>query len=130
VLALPSGLKSRSKDIWTLDGSLEEAFCPQSVTICLEDDIDISRGDIAGWFWKISGLELGPAREDLLDAPQIAAAGPKIFRQTYLANRAGRRDQPGEQVEIVHFRIEPNPSELAMNDMWRDPVENGKAIGL
>ena len=46
IIVLPSGHRSTVKDIWTYDGSLDEAFCPQSVTIQLEDDIDISRGDI------------------------------------------------------------------------------------
>ena len=34
------------KEIWTYDGSLQEAFCPQSVTLVLEHDLDISRGDM------------------------------------------------------------------------------------
>ena len=46
VVALPSGLESNISGIHTLTGELEEAFPPQSVTITLEDDIDISRGDI------------------------------------------------------------------------------------
>jgi sulfate adenylyltransferase subunit 1 len=46
VTALPSGFNSRIKSIDTLDGPLEEAFAPMSVTITLEDDIDISRGDM------------------------------------------------------------------------------------
>ena len=46
VVALPSGLESKISGIHTLTGELEEAFPPQSVTITLEDDIDISRGDI------------------------------------------------------------------------------------
>ena len=46
VVALPSGLESKRSGIHTLTGELEEAFPPQSVTITLEDDIDISRGDI------------------------------------------------------------------------------------
>lgn len=46
VLALPSGFESRIKSIDTLDGPLDEAFAPQSVSITLEDDIDISRGDM------------------------------------------------------------------------------------
>lgn len=46
VMVLPSGFTSRVKDIVTLDGNLEEAFAPMSVTITLEDDIDISRGDM------------------------------------------------------------------------------------
>lgn len=46
VMALPSGLTSKIKSIDTYDGELEHAFAPQSVTITLEDDIDISRGDM------------------------------------------------------------------------------------
>ena len=46
VVALPSGLESKISGIHTLTGEQEEAFPPQSVTITLEDDIDISRGDI------------------------------------------------------------------------------------
>lgn len=46
VIALPSGFKSAIKKIDSFDGELEEAFPPQSVTLLLEDDIDISRGDM------------------------------------------------------------------------------------
>jgi sulfate adenylyltransferase large subunit len=42
----PSGLESRVKRIVTFDGDLEEAFAPMSVTIVLEDDVDVSRGDV------------------------------------------------------------------------------------
>ena len=46
VVALPSGKSSKVKAIDTYDGALEEAFAGQSVTIRLEDEIDISRGDM------------------------------------------------------------------------------------
>ena len=46
VTVLPSGFTSKIKSIDTFDGSVEEAFAPMSVTITLEDDIDISRGDM------------------------------------------------------------------------------------
>lgn len=46
VMALPSRKKSKVKSIVTYDGELEEAFGPQSVTLTLEDEIDITRGDI------------------------------------------------------------------------------------
>jgi sulfate adenylyltransferase subunit 1 len=46
VVALPSGFKSRVKEIWHNEEALEEAFAPQSVAITLEDEIDISRGDM------------------------------------------------------------------------------------
>ncbi len=46
VMVLPSGLTSKIASIDTFDGPLTEAFPPMSVTIRLEDDIDISRGDM------------------------------------------------------------------------------------
>jgi bifunctional enzyme CysN/CysC len=46
IMVLPSRKTSKIKEIITYDGNLEEAFPPQSVTITLEDEIDISRGDM------------------------------------------------------------------------------------
>ncbi|WP_193210809.1 sulfate adenylyltransferase subunit CysN [Luteolibacter marinus] len=46
ISVLPSGFTSRIKSIHTADGHLEEAFAPQSVTLTLTDEIDISRGDM------------------------------------------------------------------------------------
>jgi len=46
VVALPSRRRSRVKSIVTFDGDPPEAFPPQSVTITLEDEIDVSRGDM------------------------------------------------------------------------------------
>jgi sulfate adenylyltransferase large subunit len=46
VLALPSRRHSRISRISTFDGDLAAAQVPQSVTLCLEDEIDISRGDV------------------------------------------------------------------------------------
>ena len=79
VLAQPSGRRSRVKRIVTYDGDLEIAQAPLSVTLTLEDEIDISRGDMlsAGiepqsarsidatvvWF---DGTPLDPSREYLL----------------------------------------------------------------
>ncbi len=46
IAVLPSGLVSKVKTITTMDGDLEDACAPQSVVITLEDEIDISRGDM------------------------------------------------------------------------------------
>jgi sulfate adenylyltransferase subunit 1 (EFTu-like GTPase family) len=46
VVVLPSGLRSRVASVETADGPLEEAVPPQSVTIRLVDDVDVSRGDM------------------------------------------------------------------------------------
>ncbi|NAY91650.1 GTP-binding protein [Muricauda sp. JGD-17] len=46
VTVMPSGFTSKIKTIDTFSGEVEEAFAPMSVSITLEDDIDISRGDM------------------------------------------------------------------------------------
>ncbi len=46
VMAIPSGKKSKIKGIHTYEGELDEAFCPQGVTLTLQDEIDISRGEM------------------------------------------------------------------------------------
>lgn len=46
IMALPSRKTSRVKSIVTYEGELDYAFCPQCVTITLEDEIDISRGEM------------------------------------------------------------------------------------
>ena len=46
VTVLPSGLNSRIKDIVLYEGNIDEADAPQSVTLTIEDHLDISRGDV------------------------------------------------------------------------------------
>ncbi len=49
VVALPSGATSTIRSIDTFDGELEEAYPPMSVTLRLNDEIDISRGDMLAY---------------------------------------------------------------------------------
>jgi sulfate adenylyltransferase large subunit len=46
VMVLPSGRTSRVKSIVTYDGELSRAFAPMSVTVCLDDEVDVSRGNM------------------------------------------------------------------------------------
>lgn len=62
VKVLPSGLESTVKSIDTFDGELDMAFPPQSVTLNLTDDIDISRGDM------IVSAENAPRAEQEVEA--------------------------------------------------------------
>jgi hypothetical protein len=62
ILALPSGRRSRVKSIETFDGQLEEAIAPMSVTLTLEDEVDISRGDM------LSSSQKPPEAARLFDA--------------------------------------------------------------
>ncbi len=44
VMVLPTGFTSKIKSINTMDGEIDEAYAPMSVTLCLEDELDLSRG--------------------------------------------------------------------------------------
>jgi bifunctional enzyme CysN/CysC len=46
VVVLPSGIETRIAGMDTFDGPLDEAYPPLSVTMLLEDDVDVSRGDM------------------------------------------------------------------------------------
>ena len=46
VMVMPSGFTTSIKEIRTYEGAVEEAFAPMSVTMLLQDEIDISRGDM------------------------------------------------------------------------------------
>ena len=46
ITVLPAGRTSKVKEIVTFDGNLQTAYAPQSITITLTDEIDISRGDM------------------------------------------------------------------------------------
>jgi bifunctional enzyme CysN/CysC len=46
VVALPSGKRTRIRSIHSWEGELKEAFAGMAVTLTLEDEIDISRGDV------------------------------------------------------------------------------------
>ena len=65
VRALPSGKESRVAKIVTQDGDLPEAIAGQSITLTLEDEIDISRGDV------ISGTSALPGIADQFNATII-----------------------------------------------------------
>ena len=46
IKVMPAGTRSRISKIDTYSGELDEAYAPMSVSICLEDELDISRGDV------------------------------------------------------------------------------------
>ena len=46
ITILPSGKQSVVSDLYFAKNQIEEAYAPQSITICLKDDIDVSRGDM------------------------------------------------------------------------------------
>jgi sulfate adenylyltransferase large subunit len=65
VRVLPSGWTSRVKSIVTWDGELAQAYPPMSVTLCLEDELDISRGDM------LAAADAPPSASNTLEATVV-----------------------------------------------------------
>ncbi len=117
IMVLPSGLKSTVKQIWTFDGPIAEAFCPQSVTLVLEHDIDISRGD------TIVGLETMPGMGTDLHA-RICWMHPRPLQRgrKYLLKHTTQTVQAvvtaiESRIDIRTFEAQPEPAELVVNDI-------------
>ena len=117
VMVLPSGLVSRVKQIWTYDGALPEAFCPQSVTLVLEDDIDVSRGDMI-----IGPDNLPGASADLRAKVCWMHPRPLQRGRKYLLKHTTRTVQAvvtavEDRIDMATLEPEPDPAELALNDI-------------
>jgi sulfate adenylyltransferase large subunit len=127
VVVLPSGLTTRVAAIDTADGELDEAFPPLSVTLRLEDDVDVSRGDM------LAGPgDAPPARRELeatvcwmSERPLVAGTRWRIKHTT--------RAAPA-RVEAIEGRLDVNTlaehpaGELRLNDLGRVRLRLGSPI--
>jgi bifunctional enzyme CysN/CysC/sulfate adenylyltransferase subunit 1 len=127
-MVLPSGLKSAVKEIWTFDGPQPEAFCPQSVTLLLEHDLDISRGDM------IVGLDMLPGMSAELQA-RICWMHPRPLQRgrKYLLKHTAQTVQAvvtslEHRLNIQTFEPERDPAELAINDIGQIKLLASKPI--
>src|SRR5256884_7641859 len=117
VMVLPSGMKSTVKEIWTYERPLPEAFCPQSITLLLEHDLDISRGD------TIVGLENLPGMSADLHAKICWMHQRPLQRdRKYFLKHTAQTVQAivtaiENRIDISTFDPEPEPDELAVNDI-------------
>jgi bifunctional enzyme CysN/CysC len=139
VMVLPSGKRSRISRIVTYAGDLQEAFAPQSVTLCLEDEIDLDRGDML-----VHPGNLPQVRRDL-DAMVVWMADEAMQDgRTYLIKHTTRSVRA--RVSTLRYRIDPNTlhrqdaGKLELNEIGRvelqafrpllcDPYDRNRATG-
>ena len=117
VMVLPSRRKSTVRDIVTFDGNLDEAYIDQAVTLTLNDEIDISRGDMlvrpvdepevgnrftANVVWMADApLETGRLYDIKLGPTVTSATVKKIHHQT----------------DVNTLQQTANPAQLALNEI-------------
>jgi sulfate adenylyltransferase subunit 1 len=117
VVVLPAGLRTRISRIDTPDGPLAEASAGQSVTLVLDDDVDISRGDL---------IAVDPPRlTDELDATLAWLADKPLRHNARVLIKHGARTVPAIATTLVSRFDEQtlstvgNPENLVLNEIGR-----------
>ncbi len=155
VMHLPSGLTTKITRIDTARGPVAEAFPPMSVTLVLEDDLDISRGDmicrphnqplvsqdVEGMVcWMSEARQLAP--RDRLVVKHTSRTVKAIVRDLHYrldvntlhrdesADRLGaERDRPGEPAAdpaAVLRPVQPQPADRRADPDRRDDQRHGR----
>lgn len=121
VVALPSKRKSRIKSIVTYDGELDEAFAPQSVTLTLEDEIDVSRGEM---IVRPGNLPLSADKVEAMvvwmHADPLVPGNSYIFKQT-TKSVTGAIQTLRYRVDVNTLHRTPAPI-LSLNEIGRCEV--------
>ena len=118
VRALPSGRVTKVRSLVTFDGELKAAQAPQSVTVELEDEIDLSRGEM---------LVAAEAQAPPLTATRVRAMAvwmhetPLTLGSTYLLKHTTRTVRA--TVRAIRYRVDVNSAEhreaaeIGLNDI-------------
>ena len=128
IMVLPSGFTSTIKQIWTLDGPLEEAFSPQSVTLVLEHDLDISRGDVI-----VDAEDLPGSSQDLHAKICWMNPRPLTAEKQYLLKHTTQTVKSAvtaieHRINISSLDKETDVTELAMNDLGEVRIKTAKPL--
>ncbi len=129
IMVLPSRKKSRVKSIVTYDGELEEAFSPLAVTLTLEDEIDISRGDM------LVRPENVPQLADSFDATLVwMAEEPMVPGKQYFIKQTTKL--VSGTIATLRYRIDVNTLHrnqaptLALNEIGRCQIKLNQPIAF
>ena len=128
VMVLPGGLKSTVKEIWTYDGAVEEAFAPQSITLCLGDNIDASRGDMIIGVDDLPGMS-GDLRARVCWMNQRPLhRGKKYFLKHTSQTVQAVVTSLDSRIDMQTFEPEPEPKELMMNQIGEIHVRTARPL--
>ncbi len=129
VMVLPSRKTSRVESIVTYDGDIEEAFTPMSVTLTLEDEIDVSRGDM------LVRPDNVPTMADAFDATIVWMAEDALVPGKQYHIKQATKTVSGS-VASIRYRIDVNSlhreetDRLALNEIGRCHVRLNQAIAF
>ena len=127
ILVLPSMKRSRIRAISTFDGELEAAFTPMSVTLTLEDEIDISRGDMLVHPNNV------PRVESTFEAMLVwMSEQPLDKRKTYMLRQTSRDGKV--RIVDLRYRVDVDTlhrdgsDALHVNEIGRAVLQNNQPL--
>ncbi|WP_245817744.1 sulfate adenylyltransferase subunit CysN [Granulicella rosea] len=122
ILALPSGRTSRIASITTFDGDLESASAPLSIAVTLEDELDISRGDI------ITTPLHRPQHATALEASLVWFDGQRLETHKPYLLKHGAQTVSARVTRVlhrtnIHTIVDEAVNSLGMNDIGAAELE-------
>lgn len=129
LVALPSGKRSKVERIVTFDGDLDEAVAGQAITLTLEDEIDVSRGDV------LAKPDSAPMLADHIQADLVwMDEKPLQLGQLYDLKVAGKKTQALvreiEYVTDVNTLERGQATSLSLNTIARVKLDLTESIVL
>ena len=129
ITVLPSGQTSRVREVRTFDGPIDRAQAPQSVTVVLEDQLDISRGEVLAETGSLPSV----ARE--FDATLCWLATEPFNRSRRYLIKHGTRvvkallGSPQFKVNVNTLQREPADT-FVLNDIGRISVKTAQPVAF
>jgi sulfate adenylyltransferase subunit 1 len=130
VLVLPSGVRSKIKNIFSGPEELKEAFAPMSVALTLEDEIDISRGDVIA---KPNNHPLAERDLDLMICwmnQRPLRLGDKFFVRHTSREVKGVLKEIQYKLDINTLQRVENSDQLLMNDIARIRIRTAQPLSF
>jgi sulfate adenylyltransferase subunit 1 len=128
IMVLPAGIKATVKEIWTYDGTVEEAFAPQSVTIRLSEDLDVSRGDMIVDLDGLPGMSSDLRAHVCWMNQRPLQRGKKYFLKHTTQTVQAMITSLDHRINIQTFEPEPEPAELPMNGIGEIRLRTSKPL--
>ncbi|MFW6155152.1 MAG: sulfate adenylyltransferase subunit CysN [Planctomycetota bacterium] len=127
ITVIPSGVRTRVKSVFGPDGDLDEGFCPLAVGVTLEDDVDVSRGDMLAHVRNVPRVDRTVEAMILWMAPE-----PMRTDTPYLIKHL-TRTLPAE-ISALRYGVDVNTlhrhdtDQLGLNEIGRCVVRLGQPI--
>jgi sulfate adenylyltransferase subunit 1 len=129
VMALPGGVVTTVKEVHTYDGPTAEAFCPQSVTVVLEHDVDVSRGSmLIGLDEQLPGGSTELHAKVCWMHPRPLQRGRKYFLKHTTQTVQAIVTEIEHRLDISTLEPQSAPTELALNDLGEIRIRTAKPL--